>query len=275
MILCKVIKHGFSFMIFAIIILIVGCSKNVEINNENKMYSDLLEKIKIEVINESILPDGIGYAFKLRNESENLIVQNSVYVSFPITNIEKSRFLMNKCKVETSGNRVNIKPGEEVFLRAFIPKENFQDNMLICSEKPQLEIKGYLNNITEMNHFEVSGDINYFDNNFKTRFERRTEINLMIEQKLKIICTHSISSNPYKYIEKHKKEYNHILDQGNIALEFMLEKLKNSKEDGLKEYIMAIACSEILEEESENKNWSTGLEWYRAYMIEKNEGKKK
>lgn len=263
------------FIILVIIMIIVGCSKNVEITNEENMHSDLLEKIKIEVVNESILPYGIGYVLKLRNESEQVIVQNNVYVSFPITNIEKSKFLMNKCKVEASGNRINIKPDEEVFLRVFIPKENYQDNMFICSEKPQLEIKGYFDEMNENNHFEILGDINYFDDNFKTRYEKRVEINHEIEQKLKTICTPSISSNPYEYIEECKEEYNHILAHGNIALELMLERLSNSKEDGLKEYIMAIACSEILKEDSDIKNWSTGLEWYREYVKKNDEGKKK
>lgn len=48
----------------------------------------------------------------------------------------------------------------------------------------------------------------------------------------------------------------------------MLTKFKNDKGNGLREYVMAIACSEILKENTETKNWETGREWYDNYTIE-------
>ena len=46
----------------------------------------------------------------------------------------------------------------------------------------------------------------------------------------------------------------------------MLKKFENSNENGLKEYIMAIVCSEILKEDPKSRNWSTGREWYNNYI---------
>jgi hypothetical protein len=34
-------------------------------------------------------------------------------------------------------------------------------------------------------------------------------------------------------------------------------------------YVMTIACSEILGEEPEQKNWSIGREWYDNYLKDK------
>jgi hypothetical protein len=42
----------------------------------------------------------------------------------------------------------------------------------------------------------------------------------------------------------------------------MLNKFANSDKNGLEEYIMAIACSEILNENPANKKWASGREWY-------------
>ena len=45
----------------------------------------------------------------------------------------------------------------------------------------------------------------------------------------------------------------------------MINKFANSNKNGLEEYIMAIACSEILKENSTSKNWDSGREWYNNY----------
>lgn len=77
----------------------------------------------------------------------------------------------------------------------------------------------------------------------------------------------SLSSNPYDYIKgtDSNEDYKYIVSQGEKSLNYMLSKFKNSKEDGLKEYILAIACSEILKENPSSKNWSSGRGWYNIY----------
>lgn len=94
------------------------------------------------------------------------------------------------------------------------------------------------------------------------------QISKLIDDKLYAIISnpkHMASSNPYNYT-KDNKDYEYIVNQGEKALEHMLGKFKNSNENGLKEYVMAIACSEILGEKPEQKNWSSGREWYEHYL---------
>lgn len=75
----------------------------------------------------------------------------------------------------------------------------------------------------------------------------------------------TLSSNPYDYIESEKEDYEYIVSQGEKSLNYMLNKFENSNSNGLQEYIMAIACSEILEEDTASKNWTNGRQWYENY----------
>ena len=97
----------------------------------------------------------------------------------------------------------------------------------------------------------------------KTLFFQTT----IIDNKLNIICNNPkviVSSNPYDYT-KDSQEYRDIVNSGDSALKYMLTRFENSKENGLREYVMAIACSEILKENNETKKWTTGREWYDNY----------
>lgn len=77
----------------------------------------------------------------------------------------------------------------------------------------------------------------------------------------------SRSSNPYDYIKgiDSNEDYKYIVSQGEKSLNYMLSKFANSNKNGLEEYIMAIACSEILKENSTSKSWASGREWYDNY----------
>jgi hypothetical protein len=78
----------------------------------------------------------------------------------------------------------------------------------------------------------------------------------------------SLSSNPYDNIKgvDSNKNYKYIVLQGEKSLNYMLNKYDNSDKNGLEEYIMAIACSEILKEDPAAKMWSSGREWYDNYI---------
>jgi hypothetical protein len=82
----------------------------------------------------------------------------------------------------------------------------------------------------------------------------------------------AISSNPYDYIKDKEslEDYKYIVSQGEKALNYMLHKFSISSSNGLEEYIMAIACSEILEEDRSLIKWASGQEWYSHYMKENN-----
>ena len=76
----------------------------------------------------------------------------------------------------------------------------------------------------------------------------------------------SLSSNPYDYIAASNEDYKYIVSQAKKSFIYMTNKFANSDTNGLEEYIMAIACSEILNEEADSKNWSSGREWYENYV---------
>jgi hypothetical protein len=78
----------------------------------------------------------------------------------------------------------------------------------------------------------------------------------------------SISSNPYDYLKgiDSNKDYKYIVLQGEKSLNYMLNKFADNNKNGLEEYIMAIACSEILKENPATKKWVSGREWYDNYV---------
>lgn len=77
-----------------------------------------------------------------------------------------------------------------------------------------------------------------------------------------------LSSNPYAYIKNAdgKDNYQCIVGKGKKSLDYMLTKFESSNKNGLEEYIMAIACSEILKEDSAAKKWDSGRAWYETYI---------
>ncbi|MDQ0888581.1 hypothetical protein QFZ81_003669 [Paenibacillus sp. V4I9] len=79
---------------------------------------------------------------------------------------------------------------------------------------------------------------------------------------------YNVSSNPYDYIKgvDSNKDYKYIVLQGEESLNYMLNKFANHDKNGLEEYIMAIACSEILKEDTASKKWASGREWYDNYI---------
>ncbi|WP_423410304.1 hypothetical protein AABM38_10405 [Heyndrickxia sp. MSNUG] len=103
-----------------------------------------------------------------------------------------------------------------------------------------------------------------------TSAEREMDIIQQIERDLEKIVTSSdvskLSSNPNDYIKTHKKEFSNIVGQKQITLKHFLNKFAKSNGDGLEEYIMASACSEILGEKNPVNEWSTEKEWYEQYI---------
>lgn len=81
-----------------------------------------------------------------------------------------------------------------------------------------------------------------------------------------------LSSNPYDYIKdkNSNEDYKYIVSHGEKSLNYMLKKFASNNNDGLEEYVMAIACSEILKEKPASKSWSSGREWYNNYIKQKN-----
>jgi len=101
-----------------------------------------------------------------------------------------------------------------------------------------------------------------------------TSSGTIIDEKLATIISKPkavLSSNPYDYIQGNR-DFQDIVALGDEALKHMLKNFEISQEDGLKEYVMALACTEILGEDPAYKGWSTGKQWYQAYSCKRGEG---
>lgn len=130
-------------------VLTIGCSRI----SKNQLPEEM-DKIKLEFVSKSELPEGIGYAIKLKNGSSFLIKQNTVYISYPVRN-GNFGYISNKAKVEAVGNKLDIRPGEEITLNAFIP--DAFDSEKVDQHRLQYEISGYINEVKDLNHFGQSG----------------------------------------------------------------------------------------------------------------------
>ena len=135
-------------------VLLVGCV------NENKVAisTNDSEKIKLELIEKQTMKEGISYSIKLINDSDFVIRQNNVFVSYPIK-IKTDAFKGNEYKVEAKGNKLDIQPGEKITLNVFMPFEGMGDKSLLGLDNPNIQIKGYLHTIDEEHHFTTGGSL--------------------------------------------------------------------------------------------------------------------
>lgn len=137
-----------------LMLLITGCSPKIK----TQEVSTEIDKIEVEVTDVSIQPSGLDFTLKLKNGSKYLIKQNVVYIGLRIKKGE-NRYTSNNCKAEAEGNKLDIAPGEEISLSAFIPKENYEDNDMIDITTPFYKIEGYLNEVDNSNRFGIGGSL--------------------------------------------------------------------------------------------------------------------
>ncbi|MGG6310372.1 hypothetical protein [Paenibacillus macerans] len=96
--------------------------------------------------------------------------------------------------------------------------------------------------------------------------EEQSDVGNQIMKNLDIIINNKeiqASSNPNDYIKANQKLYENIVITGDKGLEFLVHELRNSKDDGLKEWIMAKTCEDIINQKM--NGWSTGKEWLAKY----------
>ncbi|MGG4090849.1 hypothetical protein [Paenibacillus lautus] len=139
------------FIIFVILCLLIS----VSCSNKREVTTDDINNIKLELIEQKEEANGKVFTLKLHNKSSHIIVQNNVYLSFPIK--VENGIRGNDFKIEARNNKLSINPGEELLLTVFAPKEMYEGNHNIDLEDPHIEIKGFLNEVTEINQFNMIG----------------------------------------------------------------------------------------------------------------------
>ena len=92
----------------------------------------------------------------------------------------------------------------------------------------------------------------------------------MIEHSLQEMVNESVimsSSNPNDYIAGNPEAYGLILNTGEEGLDVLLQKLESSSDNGLREWIMAQASTEMLGEQNSVNEWNSGKDWLRQYKM--------
>lgn len=78
-----------------------------------------------------------------------------------------------------------------------------------------------------------------------------------------------VSSNPNDYIKSESSAYEEIVSMGDTALLYLTNELRTNGRSGLREWIMAKACEDILKEKSPVKEWASAKEWIEKYDASK------
>ncbi len=147
----SILGFAFSSLIY---ILLTGC------NPEPQVKSSDIDQIKIELIETSIMPQGIAYSLKLKNLSQFTIAQNNVYISYPIKTSTGS--MSNPFKIEAKNNKLQIGSEEEIILAAFAPIEIYEENPKLDTENFYVEIVGYIEELKETRRFQKIGGLEFF-----------------------------------------------------------------------------------------------------------------
>ncbi|MFJ8091000.1 hypothetical protein ACIQ7N_22855 [Lysinibacillus sp. NPDC095746] len=133
---------------FFILVLLAGC------DSEKEFTLNDIQKVKLELIEKETLKEGISYSIKLINDSDYVIKQNNVFVSFMIKEGENA-YKGNEYKVEAKGNKLDIQPGEKVTL--FMPFEGMGDQSLLGIDNPIIQLKGFMEVIDDKHQFTTGG----------------------------------------------------------------------------------------------------------------------
>ncbi|UWG95426.1 hypothetical protein LPY66_10845 [Dehalobacter sp. DCM] len=144
------IPYLIVFLSIFFVLLFAGCSTNTVSRSPEE-----LDKITLKVMTKSQLPEGIGYSIKLTNGSPFVIKQNNVYIGY-IYRIGDNSNSFTEAKIEAEGNKLDIAPGEEVILNAFIPEGIYNSDKVDLSVL-RYEIKGYIDEVKDNNKFARLG----------------------------------------------------------------------------------------------------------------------
>ncbi|WP_379320288.1 hypothetical protein [Paenibacillus puldeungensis] len=137
--------------IILVVLLCASCTNNHEI----KVTHEDIDDISLTLDSKSESSNGLNFVLKLQNNSRYIIKQNNVNLSFPIKIDNGTKG--NDFKIESKGNKLDIHPGEELFLTVFAPMEMYEGNNNIDLDNPYIEINGYINEVEGIMHFHKGG----------------------------------------------------------------------------------------------------------------------
>lgn len=139
-------------MFLLLLILLIGC-----VDKDKDFTTSDLKKITIELDNQESLDDGTSYSLKLVNKSDYTIKQNNVFMSYPLK--QNNGYTGNEYKVEAEGNKLDIKPGEEIELKVFAPFKGVGDKDSLSFDTPNILVEGYLETVNEKSKFSFNKSI--------------------------------------------------------------------------------------------------------------------
>ena len=86
----------------------------------------------------------------------------------------------------------------------------------------------------------------------------------VIASLLERICSAQAESSPYALVENSPIEYRELLYYGRYTVDYCMERFAAGGETGAEGYVMAMACSELLQVPLDGAE--TGQDWYDGYV---------
>lgn len=119
-----------------------------------------VDQIGAEIENEKVVNDGIEYNIRISNNSNYLVYDLNLALSYPLKigngSISNNDRIGAELKVES------IESGSYEIVKVFVPSAYFlKDNM--DGESLEVNLDGYLNEVKEQNKFSLSGAIDSRD----------------------------------------------------------------------------------------------------------------
>lgn len=155
-------KHSKAVIFLVILSLLLLISTNIAKKDEKEAIyftSDTVDRIEIQLISQKDMPSGRAYTIQMTNRSDMTIKQNVLYLSFPLISADGKIESTNPFKIEMTGNRLDILPGDTVSLHAYIALEAMSDKIFTKELKADIEIVGYFEEVTENTRFMKSAPL--------------------------------------------------------------------------------------------------------------------
>lgn len=121
-------------------------------------YSKVGDIVNFEIIEDKDFEMSKTLHLKMHNISGYKIAYFKVYLSYPISNKDRTGHKANEYKVEGLSNKITLGRSESAVIRFNYTVESIEGNELLLTNQPYLEIVGYFDSINENTQFtKMSG----------------------------------------------------------------------------------------------------------------------